>query len=753
MAIYALCLGIATFVEKFYGTEIAKLFFYYSPILFLIQFLLVVNFIVVSARYQLFRKAKLPFVVIHTAFIIILIGALVTHLFGEEGTIHLRENQKVEHMMISTNRGTFMKKLPFTIELEEFILTRYPGSSSPSSFQSIVTIQQEGNTMKKNISMNNVLDLNHYRLFQASYDRDEKGSILSVNKDFWGRNITYAGYLILIIGFVLMFVSSKSRFRTLIKELKTFNSPKAILLVLFFSISIYSGSSNQHDIAHILQTHQVSKEHAAHFGTLPMQPRNGRMQPVNSFSSQILRKLYHADRIGELNSDQFLLSLLTFSDMWMHVSFIDQGNKDIADKYKIGADYCAYSEMFDQNGFYKLEQQVSISHSKSPAERNKFDKDIIKLDEKINTFHLLINHKLLHLFPLKDDPTHKWYASGDDLSNFGSKDSIYIANLMPQYIQSIRNSIKTGNWQKSEEILNIIKAYQTENNTTLEVSPSKLKTEVLFNQLDLFNQCKKVYLISGGLLILLTFINLVKQNRWTTYLRNILYIGIAIAFLFHLAGLALRGYIGGYAPWSNSYETMIYISLISLLGGFIFIRQSQITFSLATLFAGIILFVASLNWLDPQINALVPVLKSPWLMIHVAVIVAAYSFFGISCLLGISNFIMLCINKKDNLTFTISKLSYINEISLWIGLALMTIGTFLGAVWANESWGRYWGWDSKETWALITILVYAIVTHLRLINKWNNPWAFNIASTLAFTAVLMTYFGVNYFLTGLHSYA
>jgi cytochrome c-type biogenesis protein CcsB len=199
---------------------------------------------------------------------------------------------------------------------------------------------------------------------------------------------------------------------------------------------------------------------------------------------------------------------------------------------------------------------------------------------------------------------------------------------------------------------------------------------------------------------------------------------------------------------------MVYVSWASVFAGLLFVRRSTITFALAILFAGIILFVSGLNWMDPQINLLVPVLKSPWLMFHVAIIVAAYGFFGISCLTGITNLIMQSIGGKKHsmLVERVKELTIINEMSLWIGLALMSIGTFLGAVWANESWGRYWGWDPKETWALITIVVYAICLHLRLVKKWDNVRLFNLASVIAFLSVLMTYFGVNYFLSGMHSY-
>ena len=232
--------------------------------------------------------------------------------------------------------------------------------------------------------------------------------------------------------------------------------------------------------------------------------------------------------------------------------------------------------------------------------------------------------------------------------------------------------------------------------------------------------------------------------------------GLVVAvFGFHTYGMGVRWYIAGYAPWSNSYETMVYVAWATVAAGLLFARRSRITMALATLFAGIILFVSGLNWMDPEISPLVPVLKSPWLMFHVAVIVAAYGFFGICCLLGITNLVIMALMRNKNqeqMLLRIRELTVVNEMALLVGLALMTIGTFLGAVWANESWGRYWGWDPKETWALITMIIYALVEHLRLVRKWYNLWSFNFSSVMAFCSVLMTFFGVNYFLSGMHSY-
>src|SRR5690554_2616235 len=271
--------------------------------------------------------------------------------------------------------------------------------------------------------------------------------------------------------------------------------------------------------------------------------------------------------------------------------------------------------------------------------------------------------------------------------------------------------------------------------------------------MDIFNFSKVGYLIIGGLLLVFSFTSQIRKREWMKHLILLLTVGVVLIFIYHMSGMLLRWYISGYAPWSNSYETMVYVSWVTVLAGLVFGIKSSVTLSLAALFGGVMLIVSGLNWMDPQINTLVPVLKSHWLMFHVAIIVGAYGFFKISFLIGITNISMMAFAKNNKMVQNrINELSVINNLSLLIGLVLMTVGTFLGAVWANESWGRYWGWDPKETWALITIIVYSVVTHLHLVKKWNSDWLFNFTSVLGFSSVLMTYLGVNYFLSGMHSY-
>ncbi|MGM9755625.1 MAG: cytochrome c biogenesis protein CcsA [Parabacteroides sp.] len=757
MGIYALGLASATFLEKYYGTAAAKAMIYYSPLFFLLQGLMALNFLAILFQRKGLNRGRWGFLLTHIALLVILAGAMVSHVIGEEGILHLREGECSDQLQIETDRGTLRYALPFEVELVHFTLARYPGSASPSAYESELLVHVDGQTIPVRVSMNNVLDVKGYRFFQASYDPDEKGTVLSVNRDVEGRNITYTGYLLLLAGLLYSLFGSHTRFRQLARQLNKLGGKVLIGIVgCCCCLSAWAQTAVSAAPAEEIVLRQVvDPSHAARFGRLPMQSPAGRMMPINTFSSELLRKLHKADRFGQLNGDQFLLSLLAMPEKWVHIPLIAFSNQALANYYELSTPACAYVELFDTNGHYKLQERLEAAYAKMPAQRNAFDKDLIKLDEQINIFHQLIRYQWLPIFPLRGDPAHKWYAPGEDLSAFSGKDSLFVSQIMGWYLQEVREGLKTDDWKKADEVLAMIDTYQQAQEEILDIRPAKMEAEIRYNQLDLFRQCKKGYLILGGLLLVCAFAALFNPRRSLRYVMRGL-IGLIIGvFLLHIYGMGMRWYIGGYAPWSNSYETMVYVAWATVCAGLFFLRKSTLTFALATLFGGVILFVSGLNWMDPQIGTLVPVLKSPWLMFHVAVIVGAYGFFGISCLIGLTNLVMMSLSRQRTsqlVEMRIRELSLVSEMSLWVGLALMTVGTFLGAIWANESWGRYWGWDPKETWALITMIVYAIVTHLRMAKDGCSLWLFNLLSVIAFYSVLMTFLGVNYLLSGMHSY-
>lgn len=765
LMVYAVVLAGATFLEKGYGTLMAKTWVYYSPLFILWQFLMVVNFVAMAVRFRLFRWRKWGFVLTHIAFIVILSGAFVSHVSAVDGFVHIREGESTDKLVIQTDREHYVRQLPFRLELVKFTLTRYPGSDSPSSYESDLLVHVDGATRAERVFMNNVLDVKGYRFFQASYDPDEKGTILSVSRDVAGRTVTYIGYALLLLGLMGAIFGSGSRFRELARRLRSSGGSSALGLALFLLMAAGGplparaagdkATGDKSAIYEVLQKYTIDERHAAAFAAMPVQSNRGRIMPVNTFSSEILRKLYKQKEIGTLNADQFLLSLLAMPEMWMRVPLLHLSNPELATYYGLTPDACAFIELFDGHGNYKLREKVEAAYHKNPVERTRFDKDLMKLDEQANIFNQLANKQMIHIFPKAGDPNHKWYAPGDDLSAFSGKDSMFVSQIFDWYLGEVRGALRSGDWSKADEVLGMIRIYQDKRSTPGLFDVEKIQSEVTYNRLDLFRWCKVGYLVFGGLLLALSIAALFVRRRWMAYCSGLFSGGIVAVFLCHVCGMGMRWYIGGYAPWSNSYETMVYVAWATVLGGLLFIRRSPVTLALASLFGGVILFVSGLNWMDPEINPLVPVLKSPWLMFHVAVIVAAYGFFGVGGLLGMTNMGLMAFGGKRRaplLSARISELTIINEMALWIGLALMTIGTFLGAIWANVSWGRYWGWDPKETWALVTMVLYAVVLHLRLVKRWYSAWLFNFLSVLCFSSVLMTFLGVNYFLSGMHSY-
>lgn len=751
MSVLVLVLIIATVIEKMYGTSVAKEMVYYSPVFFLIQLLLIVNFLLFARNRQYLNRKRPGVVLTHLAFVIIITGAVTTHFAGEEGILHIREGEVSDRMTVIEDGKGRIVSLPFSVRLDNFVLKRYPGSGSPSSYESFVTVFCNGTVTDAHIYMNNVLDIEGYRLFQSSFDQDERGTVLTVNYDFPGRLITYVGYVFLFVGLLFSLFGRTSRVKTLYRKFRETQSVNIIILLFFSLLSSLQVSASEGNNYHDLVNEcPVSRDHAELFGKLPVQSSNGRMMPVGTYASEVLRKIHKSDRFGELSPEQFLLSMFIMPEVWINVPFIHVGDDVLAERYGLDMPYCAFIEVLDLNGTYKLQTDLEEIYRKKPSERNTFDKNLLKFNEQVNLMDMLLNQMAFRLFPLPADSTYTWYSPGDDLSLFVGKDSMFVSHIFNWYLGEITSSLKSGDWSVPDEIVSMIDTYQQAKATGVDISYGRMATEVKYNKLNVFRYCRMGYLILGGMALVISLMSLMGYGRYSLH-KTILFILILCVFHFQMYGMVLRWYISGHAPWSNSYETMVYVAWATVCAGLLFMRRSFLVFSLATIFAGVILFVSGLNWMDPHITPLVPVLKSPWLMIHVAVIVAAYGFFGLSCLIGIANMLLISVSI-DRYINRIKELTILNEISMWIGLALMIAGTFLGAVWANESWGRYWGWDPKETWALVTVVVYAIVTHVHLLKINHYVWLLNFLSVVSVSAVLMTFFGVNYFLSGMHSY-
>lgn len=752
--LYALILAIATFVENTYGPAVAREYFYYASWFILLQLLQAVNLLSLFLQGSYFKRINTGSLIFHGAFLFIWLGAAVTHYVGVTGIMHIREGETVNSMLADEGAGMGNTSLPFSVTLNDFRLKRYPGSHSPMSYESDLIIIRKGNKipLEATIRMNKVVDVDGYRLFQSSFDQDEQGTVLSVSYDRPGMQLTYTGYFLLLVGSIFILFSKKSRFGRLRKELGDMKKTAPFCLLFLVGLSGVFGLQTLH-----AQQPCISSRHAEKFGKLVVLNPNGRLEPVNSYTSAILRKLYGADKLNGINSDQFFLNLLAFPDEWGAYPFIKVDNKEILKRFGRGGKYIAWQDVFDADGNYILADEMNTIYAKPAAERKRLDSSLLKLDESVNIVYRIMQHQLLPLFPDGNDMQGKWYSSGDDLNVFQGKDSLFVNKIMDWYIYELVNGVQANNWKEADKIVEMMNVFQQAKAKVPAIDNHKVKAELLYNQLNLFFWCRLAYLILGGILLFIICGEIIADFKWGRKLCGILITLLVIAFLAHTIGIILRWYICGHAPWTNAYESMICTSWILVGSGLLFTCRFRILPALAGLLGGIMLFVAGLNHLNPEITPLVPVLQSYWLMSHVAIIMIGYVFFTLCALTGLFNLILMNLLSTANrvkLMFRIRELTLLNEMAMILGLFFMTAGTFLGAIWANVSWGRYWGWDPKETWALISIVVYALVLHIRFIPllKGKTDWCFNLLSVVAILSVIMTWFGVNYYLSGLHSY-
>jgi cytochrome c-type biogenesis protein CcsB len=676
--------------------------------------------------------------------------------YGGKGMTGFQAGTILKDLKITVGYGSRYYYTPFDIRLGKFELTKYPGSNAPSSYASQVVVNDAGRQMPFRIYMNHVLDYRGFRFFQSSYDSDEKGTILSVNHDVTGTMMTYTGYTMLFIGMFFTLFWKGTRFSILNQQLKSMSRKKksVLLIILLFSGQL-TFAQNTDSLANRLA---IDKRHATAFGSLPVQNIDGRIEPVNTLALEILRKLYRHDNYYSLDANQFLLAITTRPPDWLYAPLINvnkRGGKGLLRLTKANADGIT-SIMnlltLDKagNAHFLLEEQYRVSFAKKAAEQDNYDKEVIELNDKMEVAKALLNGMYLRVIPVAGDINNTW-TSVSLIDSARTKGQA----LVLAYYKSVQEARQTGTWNKADNILEQLNQFQQTEGAAIMPSRAKLDWEIRFNGWNLFFRLMMFYSVVGTLLLLISFFRLFKPVK---YITNVLIMLLVIAALMQVSGLAVRWYISGHAPWSSGYEAVMFISLVGVVSGLLLYRNSNSFIPAAGALIAVILmgFAHGGAQMNPQITPLVPVLKSYWLMIHVAIITASYGFFGLSALLGMVVLLLHIVNNRERkmiIEKSLHELTIVNEMSMIIGLFMLTIGTFLGGIWANESWGRYWSWDPKETWAFISVIIYAFVLHARLIPGMGSKFLFSFLSLISFSTVIMTYFGVNYYLSGLHSYA
>jgi cytochrome c-type biogenesis protein CcsB len=608
----------------------------------------------------------------------------------------------------------------------------------------------------------------------------------------------------LMLGMLLTMFNKSSRFRSLLKlsgelQNKRLKGKTAVLIAgLVLSTSAFASTVTKK--SHIESLNHLLIQDAA----------QGRIEPFNTYTSDVFRKINKSTSFRDMSPTEVVLGMIANPESWQNEPIIKVGNDELAKELGAIDNYVSFNQLFDfdNGGVYRLSEKVDAVYKKEQTTRNKYDKELINIDERVNICYQIFTGEMLHLFPDPKDVNAKWltavvkkeetHADGvcpRDKMNDGahagmggmpgmggmtkgatpppgmggmSEEQINAmmgisktatenvpTTLFENYLQAVNAAYSSGDWLTAENQLVAIKSYQKANGGTTIPSESRIQMEVTYNNLNLFGKLGILYIIIGLLLLSLYMYNIFNpKSKIQSYLKWSVYVFI-FAFLLYTLGLAARWYISDHAPWSNGYETMLFVGWASALSGLVFSRRSPIAMAVTGVLAAIALFVAGMSWMNPEITNLVPVLKSYWLIIHVAIITSSYGFLAMGALLGLLNLVLMIARNKKNdkqLRDTIQEISYIIELALYIGLVLITSGCFIGGVWANESWGRYWGWDPKETWALVSILVYSAILHLRNVPKLNNRFTLSALALLGFSSIIMTFFGVNYYLSGMHSY-
>lgn len=714
-------------------------------------------------------------------------------LKGGKGVTGFNKTLRINGLNVSLGFGSKILYTDFSLRCDDFILDRYPGSNNPSSYESKITVVDRGREKLHHIYMNNVMDYQGYRFFQASYFPDETGTILSVNADRWGTNITYFGYFLLFTGMFFTLFWKGTHFWKLNNSLKKMHPKSLVLLpfLLLLGIGIGNPCFAQNSTVKTKDTTTLAQQkpgptaqfarpdelgsnriidpvHAKKFGHLLVQDFQGRIEPMDTHTLELLRKIYKKDTYQKgtltLSSEQWFISMQIDPGYWANEPLIKVGQKG-GDKLikETGANaegYTSYANLVDpKTGIYKLEKQDNVSFSKRKADQSNYDKEVIEVTERFNIFSSITFGYYTQIIPVKNDPAQTWrswiYSSEDNPVEIDKTAYTFLTN----YFNGVKEGLKTGNWKKADKRVEDISEFQQVWGKKVIPSGSKINLEILYNHLNVFFWLMIAYSFLGMLMIMLGFAEVFssgsKYNLTIRILTKTLLAIMVVALAIQTIALAIRWYLSGHAPWSNGYEAIVFISGIGVLSGLLLYKNRNAFIPAAGALVAMIMmgFAHGGSMLDPQITPLEPVLKSYWLMVHVGIITSSYGFFGLSAVLSVISLILFSAKPTKKIENSIKELTIVNEMALTVGLFALGVGTFLGGMWANESWGSYWSWDPKETWAFISVIFYAVVLHLRLVPKLRGKLTFNIVSLWAIWSIIFTYFGVNYYLAGLHSYA
>ena len=739
------CMAAATIVEKSQGTDYAHAHYYGAWWFILIWAVLAA----LGAFYIIKRKVKCASTLaLHLSFIIILAGALLTHISAKRGMIHLRIGQPTDtYMAQDEEQGMKEEKLPFSLCLKKFEAKMHDGTNAVADYSSKFTVTDGDETSEGEVSMNNIYSHRSYRLYQSSYDEDGKGSVLAINADPYGIPVTYTGYALLFISLVWMLFDPKGGYRKLLKSplLKKGALITALILSMGNIQTLHAESATGN-----LQNAVLPKETAEKFGELHIL-YNDRICPVQTFALDFCKKIYGARSYQGLTAEQVLSGWVFYGNTWASEPFIKIKSGEMKTAMNL-PDYASLNTFFNREmGGYTIGQYVQEYYN---GQQDKFHQQAADIDGKIQIIMELREGVSLKVLPYtftknvkatKDHPfikagTTTWFSPVDKLPQaVEQQHALYIKNVF----SLLNGDVKAGNTSRVNEFFVKMKKYQEVSSGNSLPTATQYKAERINNAFPFATILFMANLTLGFIALFYTIYRMTKK-REIKVLNIALPILLGVSFLALTFGLALRWIISGNIPMSNGYESMLTVAWFVMLISILMQLRIRIVMVFGFLISGFFLLVSHINQMDPAIGQMMPVLNSPLLSIHVSIIMMSYALLSLTFICGIMGISLRSHGEE---------LQALSRIFLYPALTTMGFGIFIGAIWANVSWGNYWSWDSKETWALITFMIYAVVVHTQSLPVFRKPLVYHIYITLAFLSIAMTYFGVNYFLTGMHSYA
>lgn len=737
LGILLLILTIATILEKIYGTDFVNEYIYSSVPFVILWGVTAITSLLYIIKSKLHRQPVI--FLLHLSLLFILAGAFTTWIYGEQGTMRVRQG---EQQTSFTDSKGISHQLPFSITLNQFEIIYYKGTLAPMDFISHISVADKDchRQIQGKVSMNHIFSYQHYRFYQSGYSEDNEGSVFSVSHDPYGIGITYAGYTLLLLSTVFFFFSPQSRFRQLLKSPLLHRSLTVILLLFAFSLNSNFLKANS------TSPKVLPREVAEHFGDLYIL-YNNRICPLQTFARDFTVKLYGSSSYKGLTPEEVLTGWLFYYDSWKNEPIIRIKSNEARKLLEIEGNYARLKDYISTINEYKLEKMMN--HIRS-GEQVTDKRGIEEADEKFNIINLVCTGAMMKIFPCRNiaGKTLEWYSQSDQLPQDMDNDKWVFIRKSMSYVNEM---IVMKKYNDACLLLEKIKKYQQKECDGLLPADNKFKAEKIYNQFD-YSKSVAMACICIGLICFIYYCHcMASQKRTSRKAIIILNILLWIVFTYLSAAICLRGYVSNHLPLSNGFETMQFMAWCTLLLTFLLQRKFAMLLPFGFLLCGLTLMVSMLGESNPQITQLMPVLQSPLLSIHVVVIMIAYSLLAFIMLNGVTAVILHQSQKECK--EQIERLQIISQIILYPAIFLLAIGIFIGAVWANVSWGRYWGWDPKEVWALITMLVYALALHPRSLPWFHRTMFFHIFCITAFITVLITYFGVNFLLGGMHSYA